>query len=166
VTRLGIAIYPGTFDPVTHGHLDIVKRAAHMFDKVIVAVAKENYKNPLFSVEERVDLMKTVVANMKNVEVESFNGLLVDYCNEKEATTIIRGLRALSDFEYEFQMALMNRKLNSNVDTVFLMTCQRYSFISSSIIKQVATLGGSVSEFVPEQVVDALARTFNRTDLK
>ena len=155
-----VAIYPGTFDPVTNGHLDIIERAVLLFDRVIIAVACENYKNTLFNLEERINLMTTVTKNLKNVVVDSFEGLTVEYCQKKGATAIIRGLRAVSDFDYEFQMALMNKKLNKNIDTVFLMTDQKYSYISSSIIKQVAQFGGCISGLVPEEVAQALSKKY------
>ena len=145
-------IYSGTFDPVTNGHMDIICRGAALFDKLIIVVAKDNYKNVLFNDEERIDILKEVTADLPNVEVEAFSGLLMDYCREKDATAVIRGLRAVSDFEYEMQMALMNKKLNPNVETVFLMTGQQYSFISSSIIKDVASLGGCITGLVPPSV--------------
>lgn len=157
---LRIAIYPGTFDPVTNGHLDIILRASRLFDKVIIAVAQDNYKNTLFDTTERLNLMRTVTAEMENVDVESFTGLLVDYCMEKGAHAIIRGLRYVSDFEHEFQMALMNKKMDNNLETVFLMTRSEYSFISSSIIKQAASLGGDIQGLVPDTVVKALKEKY------
>ena len=155
-----VAIYPGTFDPVTNGHVDIIERAIPLFDQVIIAVASDNYKNTLFNLEERMNLMYAVTQNMENVEVDSFKGLTVDYCRKKGATAIIRGLRAVSDFDYEFQMALMNKKLGKNIETVFLMTDQKYSYISSSIIKQVAQFGGCISGLVPEEVAQALSKKY------
>lgn len=145
-------IYPGTFDPVTNGHLDIISRASLLFDHVIIGVAEDNYKNVLFSDEERFNILKEVTSDYANVEVEKFSGLLMDYCREKGVCAVIRGLRAVSDFEYEMQLALMNKKLNPDVETVFLMTGQKYSFISSSIIKDVACLGGDISGLVPPKV--------------
>ncbi|MBQ4093018.1 MAG: pantetheine-phosphate adenylyltransferase [Firmicutes bacterium] len=147
-----ICIYSGTFDPVTNGHMDIITRGAALFDKLIIGVAKDNYKKNLFQTEERIEILKEVTADLKNVEVEAFSGLLMDYCREKGACAVIRGLRAVSDFEYEMQMALMNKNLNPNVETVFLMTSQQHSFISSSIIKDVASLGGSITGLVPPSV--------------
>ncbi|MBQ2763452.1 MAG: pantetheine-phosphate adenylyltransferase [Firmicutes bacterium] len=147
-----ICIYSGTFDPVTNGHMDIITRGAALFDKLIIGVAKDNYKKNLFQTEERIEILKEVTADLKNVEVEAFSGLLMDYCREKGACAVIRGLRAVSDFEYEMQMALMNKNLNPNVETVFLMTSQQHSFISSSIIKDVASLGGSIAGLVPPSV--------------
>ena len=155
-----VAIYPGTFDPVTNGHLDIVKRSVELFDKVIIAVARENYKDNLLSFEERISLIHQVTAGFDNLEIDGFKGLLMEYCNQKGAITIIRGLRAVSDFEFEFQMALMKKKLNSHVDTVFLMTDQKFSFISSSIIKQVASLGGCIKGLVPDEVADLLVKKY------
>lgn len=144
-----IAIYPGTFDPVTKGHIHIVERVCKIFDKVIIAVAKDNYKKNLFSLDERLELMKESIKSFDNVEVDSFSGLVADYAKEKKAQALIRGLRAVTDFENEMQLAEMNRHLNTRLETIFLMTAGEYSFISSSLIKQVAVLGGDVSEFVP-----------------
>ncbi len=155
-----IAVYPGTFDPVTNGHLDIITRAAVLFDQLIIAVAKENYKNNLFDLNERLELLQQVVADVPNVKVETFDGLLINYVNAQGAQAVIRGLRAVSDFEFEFQLALMNKKLNENIETVFLMTASEYSFISSSIIKQVASLGGSVCGLVPQVVSNALVKKY------
>lgn len=147
-----ICVYPGTFDPVTNGHMDIIVRAAALFDKVVIGIASDNYKNVLFSTKERMDILKEVTADLDNVEVEIFSGLLMEYCKVKNACAVIRGLRAVSDFEYEMQLALMNKKLNPNVETVFLMTGQQHSFISSSIIKDVAVLGGCITDLVPPSV--------------
>lgn len=155
-----ICIYPGTFDPVTNGHLDIIGRAAALFDKVIIGVAKDNYKNVLFDDKERFAIMKAVTADLPNVETECFSGLLMDYCREKGACAVIRGLRAVSDFEYEMQLALMNKKLNPNVETVFLMTGQQHSFISSSIIKDVASLGGCITGLVPPLVEEKIVEKY------
>ena len=156
-----ICIYSGTFDPVTNGHMDIITRGAALFDKLIIGVAKDNYKKNLFQTEERIEILKEVTADLKNVEVEAFSGLLMDYCREKGACAVIRGLRAVSDFEYEMQMALMNKNLNPNVETVFLMTSQQHSFISSSIIKDVASLGGSISGLVPPLVEQRIIEKYN-----
>jgi pantetheine-phosphate adenylyltransferase len=150
------AIYPGSFDPLTNGHLDVVQRAAKLFDRVIVAVAKNESKNPLFSLEERVALVKESVKNLPNVETDAFGCLLVDYVVSREARAIVRGLRAISDFEFEFQLALMNRKLNENVETIFMMPKDTYTFLSSRIVKEIARLGGDVSPFVPPNVQTAL----------
>ncbi len=147
-----IGIYPGTFDPVTNGHIDIIKRAVLLFDKVIIAVTTNSAKTPLFSIEERIDMIKDSTRKITNVEVDSFHGLLVDYVSEKEATAVIRGLRATSDFEFEFQMALINRKLSKSLVTVFLMPHEKYTYLNSSIVKEVAHFEGDVSCFVPENV--------------
>ncbi|WFD09086.1 pantetheine-phosphate adenylyltransferase [Tepidibacter hydrothermalis] len=147
-----IAVYPGSFDPITNGHLDIIKRASKLFDKLIVAVLYNSSKNSLFSFEERVELIREVVKDIDNVEVDSFTGLLIDYCNNKKVNAIIRGLRAVSDFEYELQMAQMNRQLNQDIETVILTTSTRYSFISSSLIKEVAKYKGDILELVPNNV--------------
>jgi len=156
-----IAIYPGTFDPVTNGHLDVIDRASSLFDKVIVAVLdKSNNKKTLFSVEERTNLVKESILDFSNVEVSVFSGLLVDYAKSNNAVAIIRGLRAISDFEYEFQMALMNRNLEDKIRTVFLMPHQKYIHISSSLVKEVAELKGNVSEYVPIHVNKALKKKY------
>ncbi|HWJ02326.1 MAG TPA: pantetheine-phosphate adenylyltransferase [Verrucomicrobiae bacterium] len=153
---MSIAIYPGTFDPVTSGHLDILERAVGLFDRVIIAVAKESTKQPLFSTPERVELLQQVTQNMPTVSVATFEGLTINYAKEVGAKAIIRGLRAMSDFEYEFQLALMNKKLDPSIETVFLMTKSEFSFISSSAIKWVVSLGGSVNGLVTPQVEEAL----------
>jgi pantetheine-phosphate adenylyltransferase len=150
------AIYPGSFDPLTNGHLDVVQRAARLFDRVIVAVAENEGKNPLFSQAERVALVKQSVARLSNVRVDSFNGLLVDYVAERKAQAIVRGLRAVSDFEFEFQLALMNRKLDESIETIFMMPKDTYTFLSSRIVKEIARLGGDVRPFVPVPVRAAL----------
>jgi pantetheine-phosphate adenylyltransferase len=152
------AIYPGSFDPITNGHLDVVKRAALMFDRVIVAVAQDTEKAPTFSVDERVSLVRTAVQNVQGVEVDAFRGLLVNYAREKHAAVIVRGLRAVSDFEFEFQLALMNRKLNGEVETIFLMPKDEYTFISSRLVREIASLGGDVRRFVPAGVERALKK--------
>ena len=151
-----VAIYPGTFDPITNGHLDLIKRAAMLFDRIIVAVANNPHKHPLFSLEERMRLVKETVQDFENVDVETFDGLLVEYAEKRGATAAIRGLRAVSDFEYEFQMALMNRKLMPKLETVFLMPSEEYTYINSTIVKEVARLGGKVEEFLPQRVAEAL----------
>ena len=147
-----IAIYPGTFDPITNGHLSIVKRALKIFDKLIIAILINPNKVSLFSREERIEMIQEAVAGQPNVEVESFDGMLVDYAVKRKAKVILRGLRALSDFEYEFQMALMNRKLNRDVQSIFLMTDYKWFYISSTIIKEAASLGGDISGLVPHNV--------------
>ncbi len=151
-----VAVYPGTFDPITNGHLDIIRRAVSIFDRVVVGVAADNYKKTLFSLEERVDLVRTVTRDIAGVTVKSFSGLLVDFARREEAVAIVRGLRAVSDFEYEFQMSIMNKKLASDLETVFLMTATEYSFLSSSVIRQVASLGGCIHGLVPPEVERAL----------
>ena len=155
-----ICIYPGTFDPVTNGHLDIIGRAAALFDNVIIGVAKDNYKNVLFDDRERLAIMEAVTGDLPNVETEIFSGLLMDYCRDIGACAVIRGLRAVSDFEYEMQLALMNKKLNPKVETVFLMTGQQHSFISSSIIKDVASLGGCITGLVPPLVEEKILEKY------
>ena len=150
------AIYPGSFDPFTNGHLDLVQRVAKLFDRVIVAVALSEGKRPLFAVEERLELVREAVKSISNVEADAFDGLLVDYVVAKQARAIVRGLRAVSDFEFEFQMALMNRKLSENVETIFMMPKDTYVFLSSRITKEIARLGGDVSSFVPPHVERAL----------
>lgn len=155
-----IAVCPGSFDPVTLGHLDIISRGAKVFDKVIVAVLNNRSKQPLFSVEERVALLKEVTKDIPNVEIDSFNGLLIDYIKEKQASTIIKGLRAVSDFEYEMQMASINRKLDDEVETFFMMTNNNYSYLSSSIVKEIAKYNAPVSDLVPEVVERALIEKF------
>jgi pantetheine-phosphate adenylyltransferase len=152
------AIYPGSFDPPTNGHLDVVQRAAKLFDRVIVAVAKNEGKHPLFTFKERLALVKESVIDLPNVEADAFDGLLVDYVVAKNARAIVRGLRAVSDFEFEFQLALMNRKLNENVETIFMMPKDTYTFLSSRIVKEIARLGGDVSPFVPPHVKTALKK--------
>jgi len=151
-----VAIYPGTFDPVTNGHIDIIHRAAPIFDKVVVTLAVNSAKQPLFSLEERLELVRRSVEGLPNVEVESFTGLVVDFARKVGASVIIRGLRAISDFEYEFQIALMNRKQYRGVDTVFLMPDERYTYLSSSLVKEISRNGGSIECFVPRVVEEAL----------
>ncbi len=151
------AIYPGSFDPFTNGHLDIVERASRLFDRVVVAVASSEAKHPLFSISERVALVKETVRGLKNVEADAFDCLLVDYVRKQSAQAVVRGLRAVSDFEFEFQLALMNRSLNDSFETIFMMPKDTYTFLSSRIVKEIAHLGGDVSAFVPEHVRTALA---------
>ena len=149
-----LAVCPGSFDPVTIGHLDIIRRAAGLADKVLVVVMTNAVKNPMFSMEERVDMLRRVTADLENVEVDAYDGLLADYTREKGADAIVKGLRAVSDFEYEFQMALTNRRLNPQAETVFLTTNADLMFLSSSLVKQVASYGGDISEFVPAEVLE------------
>lgn len=158
-----IAVYPGSFDPITNGHLDIVRRAARIFDRVIVAVAINVEKNPLFSVGERVRLVTDAVRGLRNVAVDEFDGLLVEYARRKRASVVVRGLRALSDFEHEFQLALMNRKLDSHLETIFLMTKDEFMFISSRQVKEICRLGADVSDFVPRGVERAMRRKLGPT---
>jgi pantetheine-phosphate adenylyltransferase len=153
-----IAIYPGTFDPITNGHIDILERALNLFDKVIIAVAQNTAKNPLFTEEERITLLRQVTKRYKNVEVGSFNGLLVDYVQKQNAIAVVRGLRAMTDFEYELQMALMNRKLDEKMETVFMMPNEKYTYLSSNFVREIARLGGEVSKFVPPVVLKALQK--------
>jgi len=155
-----IAIYPGSFDPVTNGHIDIIKRGCRLFDKVIVAILMNSQKSHLFSVEERIDMLKISLVDMPNIELDSFGGLLVDYAEEKKAHAVLRGMRVLSDFDYEFQMALMNRKLNRNIQTVFLMSGLKWIFTSSSIIKEAARFGGDINNMVPAIVEERLKEKF------
>ncbi|MCS7198798.1 MAG: pantetheine-phosphate adenylyltransferase [Caldimicrobium sp.] len=158
-----IAIYPGTFDPITNGHLDLIKRALQFFDKIILAIGENPAKKPLFSIDERVFMAKKALEELQlshRVEVESFSGLLVEFAKKKGACVIIRGLRAVSDFEYEMQLALMNRKLSNSIDTIFLMPSLRYIFLSSSIIKEAAQFGGQVDDLVPKIVADKLKEKF------
>jgi len=147
-----IAVYPGSFDPITNGHLDLIVRGAMLFDRLVVAILSNESKAPLFTVEERMATLREVVRECPNVEVDSFNGLLVDFAARKNATAILRGIRAISDYEYELQMALMNRRLRPEIETVFLMAGEAYSFISSRLVKEVFALGGSISGLVPPAV--------------
>ncbi len=151
-----IGIYPGSFDPITNGHLDIIERASQICDEVIVSVLKNQSKKGMFTLEERVDLIQEVIRPYPNVKVECFSGLLVDYVKLKQANVIIKGLRAVSDFEYEFQMALMNRKLAPDVETVFLMTSSKYSYLSSSLVKEVASFGGCIEGLIPDTIRKAI----------
>lgn len=143
------AVYPGSFDPVTYGHLDLIERALRIFDTITVAIAKQGGKEPLFTPKERVEMMRRATRSLKGVDVDVFDGLFVDYVQKKKATVVIRGLRMISDFEYEFQMALTNRKLNPKIETIFLMPSENYAYLSSRLIKEAAQLGGRVSDFVP-----------------
>jgi len=151
-------IYPGSFDPLTNGHLDVIQRAARLFDHVIVAVALNESKSPLFDLQERMALVGEVVSSIENVSADSFDGLLVNYVEKRSGQAVIRGLRAVSDFEFEFQLALMNRKLNERIETIFMMPKDTYTFLSSRIVKEIARLGGDVSAFVPGPVRAALAK--------
>src|SRR5262245_12636222 len=147
-----LAVYPGSFDPLTNGHVDIIARGARLFDRIIVAILVNAEKAPLFTMDERVETARTVLKNHPNVEVDTFEGLLVDYVERRRAQVIVRGLRAVSDFEFEFQMALMNQRLNANVETVFMMPSEKYTYISSRLIKEVFALGGQIEGLVPELV--------------
>ncbi len=157
-----LAIYPGTFDPITNGHLDLLDRALKLFDRVIISVARNPSKTPLFTEQERIALIRSVVGRNRRVIIDSFDGLLIDYVKRKKATAVVRGLRAISDFEYEMQMALMNRKLNSTVETVFLMPNEKYTYLNSSIVREIARLGGDVRTFVPAGVYRALQHKIRR----
>jgi len=160
VKKNNIAVYPGSFDPITNGHLDIIKRGAKVYDKLIVAVLLNIEKKCIFSLEERVELIKRVTANLENVEVISFEGLLVDFVKNNNSNVIIKGLRTVADFEYEFQMALMNSKLNPDIETVFMMTSSSYSYVSSSAVKQVAKFGGSLEGLVPDELIYDILEKF------
>jgi len=157
-----IAIYPGTFDPITNGHLDLIKRALRTFDEVIVAVAPSLKKQPLFTLEERLRFIHSAVRGLKRAKVDSFNSLLVDYVRKKKGNAILRGLRAISDFEYEFQLAHMNRRLNKNIETVIMMPSEEYTYLTSSLVKEVASFGGSVTGLVPAEVEKALKAKFKK----
>jgi pantetheine-phosphate adenylyltransferase len=158
-----LAIYPGTFDPITNGHIDVVQRALALFPRIIILVAHNASKTPLFDYAERVAMIKDVFAGNRAVSVDEFDGLLVDYARKKKATVLVRGLRAVSDFEFEFQMALMNRRLDSGIDTVFLMPHARYTYLNSTIVREVARLGGDISAFVPASVRKRMQEKLNRT---
>ena len=157
------AIYPGSFDPLTFGHVDVVERSARLFDHVIVAILTNAQKAPLFSVKERIEIMNEILKpRFKNVEVDVFHGLLVDYAEQKKAQVIVRGIRAVTDYEYEFQMALMNRRLAPEIETVFMMPAENYSYLSSRLVKEIAELGGSVTGLVPEIVENRLKQRFKK----
>jgi pantetheine-phosphate adenylyltransferase len=156
------AIYPGSFDPVTNGHLDVIERARKLFDEVVVAVAHNDQKQPLFTLEERLDLLRKATGSFGGVTVAPLDGLLVEFAREQNAHAVIRGLRAISDFEFEFQMALMNRKLEASVETIFLMPKEEYTYLSSRIVKEIARLGGDVGAFVPPCVLESFARKLKR----
>lgn len=153
-------IYPGSFDPPTNGHLDLVERAARLFDRVVVAVAGNEDKSPLFSLAERCDLVRIAIGHLPNVSADTFDGLLVDYVGRRGGQAVLRGLRAVSDFEFEFQLALMNRKLNAKVETIFMMPTESYTFLSSRMVKEIARLGGDIGSFVPPHVAEALRARF------
>ena len=157
-----IAVYPGTFDPITNGHIDIVNRGLRIFDKIIVTVAVNPGKTPLFSLEERIEMIKQSIGKAENVEVAQFQGLIAEYLKSVNAIAMIRGLRAISDFEYEFQMSLMNRKLNEDVETVFLMPAQEYIHLNSTLIKEVSSFNGDITDYVPKNVEDKLNEKFGR----
>ena len=158
---MNIAVYPGTFDPFTNGHKDLVQRAAsNIFDKVYICVAENSRKDTLFSLDERIELAKKSLSELENIEVIGFNGLLVDFAKELKAKVILRGLRVVSDFEYEFQMSSMNKKLNNGIESIFLTPSESYAFLSSSLVKEIAELGGDVSEFVSKEVKEAIQRKY------
>jgi pantetheine-phosphate adenylyltransferase len=154
------AVFPGTFDPITNGHLDIISRGRDLFDRIVIAILRNPDKDPLFPLEERVDILRSVVGRWSNVEVVSFDGLLVEFARAQGAQVIVRGLRALSDFEYEFQMTLMNQRLEPGIQTVFMMPSEAYSYVSSRLVKEVARLGGDVTGLVPPDVISRLKRRF------
>jgi pantetheine-phosphate adenylyltransferase len=158
------AIYPGSFDPITSGHLDLIERGCRLFDRLIVSILRNETKQPLFTVEERMEMLREVVGHFINVEVDSFNGLLVDYAAEKNATALVRGIRAISDYEYELQMALMNRRLRPDIETVFMMASEAHSFISSRLVKEVFALGGNITGLVPASVEVRLRKRLGRTE--
>lgn len=155
-----IAIYPGSFDPITNGHLDIIQRASRLYDKVVVGVLRNGGKNPVFEPEERVSMIREVTADMKNIEVASFKGLLVDFAKEKNASVIIKGLRTVADFEYEFQMALLNKALNPEYETMFMMTDSKYSYISSSMVKELAGFKGDLTGLVPAGIINKIQEKY------
>lgn len=152
------AIYPGSFDPITYGHIDLIKRSSHAFDEVIVAVAESTHKNTLFNTQERLAMVREVVGDIKNVRIESFQGLVIDYARSKKINVLIRGLRMISDFEYELQMALTNRRLDNSIETVFLMPSEGLAFLSSKLIKEVVSLGADITSFVPDSVAERLRK--------
>ena len=151
-----LAVYPGSFDPLTNGHVDIISRGVRLFDRIVVAILKNAEKSPFFTMDERIEITRSVFRHHPNVEVDTFDGLLVDYVERRKAQVIVRGLRAVSDFEYEFQMALMNQRLNGRIDTIFMMPAEQYTYISSRLIKEVFTLGGQVSGLVPAIVEERM----------
>jgi len=154
------AVYPGTFDPVTYGHLDVIKRGSKIFDELVVAVGHNPLKDPLFTINERMDMISKNTKNISNIKVDSFEGMLTDYTKEMQTNVILRGIRTVSDFEYEFQRALTNRVLKTDIETVFIMTSQEYSFLNSSLIKEAVSLGGDISKFVPSDVEKLLQQKF------
>lgn len=154
------AVFPGSFDPITNGHIDVIKRALKLFDQIIIGVARREEKSPIFSLEEREALVKKVTANIKRVEVKAFDGLLVDFVKQENACTIIRGLRTISDFDYEFQMALTNRKIAPEIETIFFLASEQYAYLSASLVKEIARMGGNLTEFLPEPVVEALKKKY------
>ena len=156
-----IGIYPGSFDPVTNGHLDLIHRGAKIFDELVVAVLRNPEKNPLFTVPERVEMLQAMTKSLPNVRVDEFQGLMVDYARSQGAAAVLRGIRAISDYEYEFQMALMNRKLDPNLETIFMMPADKFSYLSSRLVREVARLGGSVEGLVPEMVAERLLSKLN-----
>ena len=157
-----IALCPGSFDPVTNGHVDVVERAAKLFDKVIVVVLTNTGKNPIFTAEQRVDFLRRSLEHLENVEVDAYSGLLADYAREKNAVAIVKGLRAVTDFEYEFQMALINKKLNETIDTLFLTTKMEYMYLSSSVVREVASFGGDISQFVPNAIREDIQKLLRK----
>ena len=156
------AIYPGSFDPVTFGHIDMIERSAKIVDELVVAILVNRAKNPLFSVEERVSMLEEITGHVQNIRIMSFKGLLIDFAQEVDASIIVRGLRAVTDFEYELQIAQTNRIVNDRIDTVFLTTSLEYAYLSSTIVKEVASYGGDISHFVPEQLIDRIYAKFSR----
>lgn len=158
-----IAVYPGSFDPITNGHLNIIERAAKIFDKIIVGVANNSKKSTLFSAPERIDMIKEVTKNLEKVKIQSFSGLLIDFMKSNKASIIIRGMRAISDFEHESQLALMNKRLAPEIETIFMVTCSKYSYLDSSIVKEIASLNGCINQLVPEIVEKKLReKLFNK----
>ena len=155
-------VYPGTFDPITNGHIDLVERAAKLFDKVVIGIASSQRKSPLFSIEERIQLASDALSHVPNIEIRGFDYLLVNFVNDCKADAILRGLRAVSDFEYEFQLANMNRALSPDLESIFLTPAERFSYISSSLVREISSLDGDVSKFVPANVVDALGQKFSQ----